>query len=320
MNRPTSEPRLVPFYLRPDGSYMWGALSAQRLYSTLKGCLEDITEQADAYLTALEEGQRFRIRGNRLEILDGDGKATLAYVRQPPLPGSQPELAGTKWRTFGNVRPFTLVFLDDESIAGLDECHEYIGRHGGSGRLMYFNAVTPLGDIQPCWEDAFHSILRTEQYSVVSQAGSEKLLLGKRMGEPLTLESLPDVTLNAQQKEWLLTNFVDFSPDRLGKPLRMMNRAIPEPTVTLSFGETSTTGSAGCNSYQAPLTINERTIAIGQVSKTAISCRYMDNFNDVIRQELRFLELLPQVTHGVTIANRLFLSTPAGIYLIFEAQ
>ena len=277
-------------------------------------------EQADTYYAALKEGERFRIQDNRLEILDGAGKATLVYVRQSPLPGSQPELAGTKWRTFGNARSFTLAFLDDKSIAGVDECNEYISRYCGSGRLLYFNAMTPLGDIQPCWEDAFRSILRTEQYSVVAQADSENLLLAKRMGEPLTLESLPDVTFNAEQEEWLLTNFVDFSPDGLGKPLRMMNRAIPEPTVTLSFGETSVTGSAGCNSYQAPLSIDEQTMVIGQISKTAISCRYMDNFNDVIRQELRYLDFLPQITRGVTIADRLFLSTPTGIYLIFEAQ
>ena len=46
----------------------------------------------------------------------------------------------------------------------------------------------------------------------------------------------------------------------------------------------------------------------------------MENFNAVIRQEVRYLDLLPDVTRGVTFADRLFLSTGTGIYLIFEAK
>ena len=56
------------------------------------------------------------------------------------------------------------------------------------------------------------------------------------------------------------------------------------------------------------------------VSKSAASCRHLENFNDVIRQEVRYLDLLPDVTRGLTVADRLFLSTPTGIYLIFEAK
>ena len=118
--------------------------------------------------------------------------------------------------------------------------------------------------------------------------------------------------------EWSLKNIIDLTSDDVGH--HVIRGVVPGSTVTLKFQETSHLGSAGCNSYQAPLARNEEVIDLGPVTKSAESCRHLENFNDVIRQEVRYLDLLSQVTRGVTVADRLFLSTPTGIYLIFEAK
>ena len=205
-----------PFITRPDGSYMEGRFSGREQISTLILCagIKGIMEQADAYLTALSEGKTFRIQGNRLEILDGEKQAALVFVRQPPLPGHQPGLAGTQWRLMGNRKAVTLAFLDDEVAAGVSECVDYIGRYGASDRLLQFYIVLPLALHQPCpEEDLIRSLWKSEQYSVIDQGGSEKLMIGTRLGETLTLEALPTVDLDKEQREWSLENIVNFSPD-----------------------------------------------------------------------------------------------------------
>ena len=321
---PDYGPTFVPIITRPNGSYMEGDFSVRGGTTTLLLCeeTEGIMEQADAYLTALKKGKTFRIQGNWLEILDGKRQATLVFVRQPPLPGHQPDLARTQWRLMGNRKAVTLTFLDDEVVAGVGECKDYIGEYRISDRLFQFNMVLPLAPHQPCpEEDSIRSLWGAERYSVIEQAGSEKLMLGTSR-ETLTLEALPVVALDTERREWSLKNIVNFNrnPDGPNTNVTMVGQVVPGPAVTISFQETHISGASGCNSYQASLSIAEESIIIGPPSASELSCGHLKNANDVMRQELRYLSLLPQVTRIGTYDERLFMSTGTGIYLIFEAE
>ena len=72
-----------------------GVFSRPPLARTEKGCevLLDqvdpdvIMDQADVYISALRQGERYRIVGDRLEIIDSGGAARLVFVRDAPLPG-----------------------------------------------------------------------------------------------------------------------------------------------------------------------------------------------------------------------------------------
>ena len=320
---PDYGPTFVPVITRPDGSYMEGDFSVRDGTKTLLLCeeTEGIMEQSEAYLTALKEGKTFRIQGNRLEILDRERHATLVFVRQPPLPGHQPDLARTQWRLMGNRKAVTLTFLDDEAAAGVGECKDYIGEYRISDRLFQFNMVLPLALHQPCPEgDSIRSLWGAEQYSVIDQAGSEKLMLGTRLGETLTLDALPAVALDMEQREWSLKNIVNLSPDGPRNSQAMTGEAVPGPAVTISFQKTHISGSAGCNSYQASLRIAGEAIVIGPPSSSGLSCGHLKNANDVMRQELHYLSLLPQATRIGTYDERLFMSIGTGIYLIFETE
>ena len=89
---------------------------------------EGVMDQADAYMSAFMQGKRYRVPGERLEILDGEDEVRLVFIRQAPLRGSPIDLEGTAWRllqeadTDGDVRAPTMVFLDDRLLTGVTAC------------------------------------------------------------------------------------------------------------------------------------------------------------------------------------------------------
>ncbi len=137
------------------------------------------------------------------------------------------------------------------------------------------------------------------------------------MGETLTLDELPTMPPDSSPAMWSLKFFVDLTTDHLGS--RSKEAVIPGSTVSVLLHDDQVDGSAGCNTYQATFEIHDESIAIGPPSATKQVCEDIESPDDVMKQESRFLNLLPQVTRAVTIADRLFLSTPTGIYLIFES-
>ena len=292
-------------------------------------------EQSDAYWAALTDGETFRVKDNRLEILDSEGQTTLVFIRQPPLPGQQPSLAKTKWHMMGDDGPGILAFIDDEAVVGMDKCLVYFGEYLTSGRLLRFNTVSTSALRQPCprrdwpspfsptgsiWDGWHRSLWAAEQYSVVGQASSEKLMVGTSLGETLTFEALPAVALDTGRDEWSLTNVVDFGPDGIIANETMIGEVDPGPAITISFQESQVSGSAGCNSYEAPLSIAREAIAIGPPSTSAMSCDHLENAVVVMEQEQRYLSLLSKVTRIGTYGERLFMSIGEGIYLLFEAE
>ena len=277
-------------------------------------------EQADAYKTALADGQRFRIHGNRLEILDGGRRTTLVFSRQPPLPGKQLDLVRTQWRRIGNDRPFILAFLDDKVVVAIvGECVHYTAGYRTTGRLLDLYYVLRHHFRMKCsGRESIDLLWDAQQYAVIEEEGLEKLLIGSRLGGTLTLNALPARAPDSNQGEWTLTSIADLTSDDIGDNYIM--ETIPGSTVAVSFQEDHISGSAGCNSYQASLKVVGNAITIGPTSATELACDDLDSSNDVMDQESRYLDLLPKVTRVLVIADRLFLSAGTGIYLIFEAK
>ena len=315
-------PHFAPAQSRPDGSFVEGALSVQRIAATIALCppIEGIEEQTDAYYAALWEGKRFLIRENRLEILDDDEKVTLVFVRQPPLPGLHPDLAGTQWLMTGEMESNIVAFLDDEVVLMVGDCVHYAAGFRINERLFYLYYRLPIHFRMKCSErESMDSLWNAEHYAVSQQKDARTLLIGSRLGETLTLKELPSAPLISETGAWLLESIIVLSSDDT-RNNNYIYALTPGSTVTASFQENSVSGSAGCNNFQATLEIDGGAIAIGPASATKKVCDDIEQPNDVMDQESRFLTHLPQVTRGVTIADRLFLSTPTGIYLIFKAQ
>ena len=117
-----------------------GVFSLPLVAVTVMLCLEPegVMDQAGAYMSALFDGVRYRVAGERLEILDGDGAVRLVFVSRGALEGSVVDLSGTAWRLVmddGDARAATLVFLDDRLVVGDTACRPLPGYlQRGSGR------------------------------------------------------------------------------------------------------------------------------------------------------------------------------------------
>lgn len=312
------EPGFVPIFTDSEREFAEGKFSARNPTTTLQLCIgiPGLMKQVDAYYEALHRGTTFRIQGNRLEILDGVKREALVFSRQPPLPGHQPNLAGTQWRLPGSSG-VALAFLDDRVAIVKDECVRGLRTYRTSDRTLTFQLSLGLGRSRTCPEnEAVSSLRRAEQYSVIDQSGSEVLMVGTGSGETLKLVALPAIGQDVEQREWRLTNIVDLRPDGPRNSTEMKGEVGPRLVFTLSFKGSS----AGCNFYEASLTHTGATFSIRVPSVSGETCDHPDNDEDVMQRKPGYRYLLPRVTRIGTYEEGLFMSTGTGIYLLFEAQ
>ena len=61
----------------PDGIFSLPSFAVGEV-----GCEESKSSQADKYWSALHQGEKYKVEGDRLEILDGEGATRLVFVRE----------------------------------------------------------------------------------------------------------------------------------------------------------------------------------------------------------------------------------------------
>ena len=192
-----------------------GNFSAPPGFHTQMDCAmpEGVMDQADAYTSTLMRMDRFRVSGDRLEILDSEGAAKLVFVRQVPLPGHPIDLQGTAWRLLdqGDARAATMSFLDDRLVTGVTACRAYLAAyHGTEGRIR-FPSNSMLTYTHSCPEDArmmegeFGDFLTwAREYAVSEEGGSRLLRMRSSRGKTLTFEPLSPTVNDIADAEWFL--------------------------------------------------------------------------------------------------------------------
>ena len=142
-----------------------GVFSRPPLLLTEKYCFvmdhadpDVIVDQADAYISALIQGERYRVVGDRLEILDGEGATRLVFVREAPLPGQPVDLGGTSWRLItdddvdNDERVTTLIF-NGRQVTGSTACGDYLASYEMSeGSVRFPSHGSMLGSVESCSE------------------------------------------------------------------------------------------------------------------------------------------------------------------------
>ncbi len=114
--------------------------------ATLMACMEDgVMEQEQAYFEALSNAAKFRLTGDRLELLDKSGAAILVYARLDT------SLAGTAWTLTAIIEgeaatspladtEITLEF-DAEQVSGTAGCNRYFGPYTLEEGQLSFGAL-----------------------------------------------------------------------------------------------------------------------------------------------------------------------------------
>ena len=153
-----------------------------------EGCMEPegVMDQADLYGSALLEAERYRVEGDQLEILDGQGSVRMVFKRDAPLAGSSVNLAGTAWRimaeggTGRGIRAPTIAFLDDRLATGVTACRPYAAFFSLSEGNVNFMSTSMLEYDRSCPEEArqlegeFTDFLTwAREYSVYEEGGFE---------------------------------------------------------------------------------------------------------------------------------------------------
>ena len=293
---------------------------------------EGVTEQADAYVSVLMQGERYRVVGDRLEIFDSGGAVRLVFVRQAQLPGRAIGLGGTAWRLMiegdvdGDMRAATLAFLDDRLVTGVTACRAYLATYSNSEGSVRFPTQSMLRTPQPCPEELrrlegeFGDFLTwAREYSVYEEGGSSRLRVRSAIGETLTFEPLPATVEDIADANWNLVAFIELRELDFGMWNPRSTSAIQGTVVTISFDNDGIWGVSGCNTYGGLADVADGSITIDfqSFSHTELAC---DGPDGLMEQEERYLDLLPRMTRYGMYGDGLFMQTDDDMFLLFEAE
>ena len=329
-----SQPGDGTIIAQADGSFS----TPKEILRTLRGCKEPedlLSDQADAYMAALREAEKFRAVDDRLEVFDSAGATRLVFLRQQPLPGHPVELVGTEWRLLPegdgeDMGAVTLAFLNDRLVAGTTACRDYVAAYRRLQGKLDFASSSRIGSRQLCSEDSrgseaafIHTLSPTEEYSVVESEETRRLIVRTSVGKILVFEPLLPAAEEIVDAEWSLRAFVPLyfvhqHPDGSDVwDLRDIADVLPGTEVTISFDEDGMGGSSGCNSYAGPVRLEDGSITVDSLIHTEKLCAFLAG---LMAQEERYLDLLPRLTRYDTYSDGLLIQTDDDVFLLFQAK
>ena len=285
---------------------------------------EGVGDQAEAYFSTLMRMDRFRVSGDRLEILDNEGAARLTFVRQAPLPGDPIDLQGTGWRLLdrGVASEATMSFLEYGLVIGVMACRAYAAAYRETEGSVRFPSTSMLTYTPSCSKDARRSagestdfLTWATEYAVSEEGGARLLRMRSYRGKTLTFEPLSPTAKDIAGTEWTLVAFVEVRIHGFPRTTRVVQGT----DVTISFDGDGFSGSAGCNSYTGQAVVEDGAIAfdVQALSHTDKVCEGLDG---LMEQEERFLDLLARLERYGTYGGGLFLRTDNRVFLLFEAR
>ena len=301
------------------GSYTvkGSTLDFEELAVTAMACFkEGVMAQEQAYTSALSNVTKFRVDGDRLELLDKSGTALLVYARQEPFTGDPAALVGTAWQLLtldgsplDETLSFTLAFAEN-GYNGLAGCRHFEGNYQAGDGEIQFPSIAMVELDCPGADDAYWSkegrftdaLTWARHWRIVDG----QLEIRTERGAILVFAPYtptPEVTLDGTA--WSLTAFTEDGTT---------TSLLADTQITLSFEDGQASGSAGCNSYFGPYTLEDGELHIGPVAITEMFCMSPEG---VMEQETRFVDILTNVTLFEWDADQLTLKAADGRELVF---
>ncbi|MEM7112303.1 MAG: META domain-containing protein [Chloroflexota bacterium] len=283
-----------------------------------------------------EAGFEYELRVQRIDVpnppADGSSfyyqlvevvnKTAVATTVEPtPTEPTTPEeapLAGTSWVliSYGpDASPqlslpnsnVTVAFGPNGELTGNGGCNSYFGSYtattDGSVQINEV-AITEMA----CMEEGlmqqemdFVATLTAVQSYIFTQHGLELVYDNGRLQ---LLPETPMLDLPLADTQWQLTTIVN------GDTAMSL---LAGTEITANFDGERISGSAGCNNYFGPYTLNRNTISFGVLGSTMMACE-----EGILAQESDYLSLLETVTEANIMGDQLSLVHPNG-ELIFIA-
>ena len=299
---------------------------------TTIGCSGDKRRQESRYLRLFDDTEAYRVEGDLLEMMNGEGRTTLRFQKEVQWRSDPARLVGTSWvlRSIDGQEPEqgsvpTVRFGSGEEVFWYDGCQNFEGEYFVTendltvpgfgvtgGDCMKPEAYGPSAGpcLVACFGPEGDYRLRDGLLEIRSEAGETTSIL-----EPIARGEAPE----QEGTPWELEGFVES-----GRTTAVSGSA----GITLTFDrgtlrdEGTMLGSTGCNDYRVayehPIARNgpDRLI-MGEPAVTRRKCLPSAAAED----EQRFLGILRDVSYYPAImpSGRMTLDTADGRKLVFAA-
>lgn len=316
-----------------DGSLVWSGGYGGGTDTTTIGCEGAIQRQETSYQNAFGDVRAYRVEGERLEMIDGDGRTTLVFRQEVQWRSDPAELVGTSWvlRSTDGEEPLegsvpTVRFESEKTVSWYDGCQNFEGQYFATqndlsvpgfgvvgGDCMKPEAYGDPGG--PCMVACFGPEgdyrLRDGLLEIRTEAGESTSIL-----EPIAEGEEPKQEGTPWELRYLVENGAK-SP------------VVGDAPITLTFDrgtlrrEGMVFGSTGCNDYRAAYEYPTRhntfeRIVVDDLVSTRRAC---PKGQRLAAQEQRFLAVLGDLGEypSVSMDGQLALETRDGRKLTFSA-
>ncbi len=298
---------------------------------TTIGCPRDERLQENRYLRLFDDAHAYRVEGDLLELMNGEGRTTLRFQKEVQWRSDPAKLVGTSWvlRSTDGARPRagsvpTVRFESERRVFWYDGCQNFEGEYFVTENDLTVPGFGVVGgycmkpeayerSAGPCLVACFGPEgdyrLRDGLLEIRSEAGETTSIL-----EPIAGGEAPE----QEGTPWELKGFVDAG-----------RTTVPGSAgITLTFDrgtlrdEGTMLGSTGCNDYRVayehPIARNgpDRLI-MGEPAVTKRKCVPSTAAED----EQRFLGILRDVSYypAIMSSGGMTLDTEDGRKLVFVA-
>ncbi len=256
--------------------------------STMMACEQPVMDQEALYLAAIQTAATYRIEGSKLELRDATGALVASYILQP---GGASALVGPTWvmTMYNNGKQavvgaladteVTAVFGADGQLSGSAGCNRYSAPYTVDGNKIKIGLAisTMMACEQPIMDQEAQYLAAIQQAATYNIQGTKLELRDATGALQASYSQQPAGASALVGPTWLMTAYNN------GK--QAVVSGVADTEVTAVFGaDGQLSGSAGCNRYNAPYTVDGEKITIGAPATTRMMCP-----QPIMEQEAQYL-------------------------------
>ena len=263
-----------------------GKLTVGLTATTMKMCPPPIMDQEAAYLAAIQAAASYKIADGTLTIANAKGSIVLTFKAEIPI-----NLTDGTWllTSYNNGKggvvsgavdaEVTAVFGADGTLSGSAGCNRYSAPYTVDGAKIKIGLAisTMMMCAQPIMDQEQQYLAAIQQAATYNIQGTRLELRSADGALQASYSPQPAGASALVGPTWLMTAYNN------GK--QAVVSGVDGTEVTAVFGaDGQLSGSAGCNTYNAPYTVDGEKITIGAPATTRMMCP-----QPIMEQEAQYL-------------------------------